>query len=144
LSKIITPTVSRKVWYRPAASDLIGLGAMTVATGQPLDATVLAVWGDRCINAEVKDVCGKHFVKMSATLVQDGDALPMHGLVDGELKPTPGGYFQWMPHQAGQAKKDVAPATEPDPAAAQQETAQAIQHTEDPDHGDDAAAASRV
>lgn len=131
MSKIITPTVGRKVWYRPAAFDLTGVGAMNVAHDQPLDATVIAVWGDRCINAEVKDVTGKHFVKMSATLVQDGDALPMQGPKDAEGNATPGGYFQWMPYQQAQTAKDApaeTPVAEPDPKA------EAVLHTEDPDH----------
>lgn len=126
MSKIITPTVGRKIWYRPAAYDLIGLGAMTVAQDQPLDATVLAVWGDRCINAEVKDVTGKHFVKMSATLVQEGDALPMQGPKDAEGNATPGGYFQWMPYQQAQAAKEAPATAEP--------KADPVFNTEDPDH----------
>jgi hypothetical protein len=104
---IIKPTVGRKVWYRPSKSDLHGPVPMTVAgsvhagTAQPLDATVLAVWGDRCINVQVLDITGKAFTKMSVTLKQEGDTMP----VDTEGEELLG-YCEWMPYQQGQAKKD--------------------------------------
>jgi hypothetical protein len=102
---VIRPSVGRKVWYRPSAHDLIGVGAMSVAGGQPLDATILAVWGDRCINVQVLDSYGKPFAKTSVTLLQDGDTPPMNGPKDKEGNPTPGGYVEWMPYQKGQASK---------------------------------------
>lgn len=102
---MITPTVGRKVWYRPTKNDLIGLGAMVVQHGQPLDATVLAVWGDRCVNVQVLDIMGKPFAKTSVTLIQEGDATPKDA--DGN---EVGGYVEWMPYQNSQAKKhDAAP-----------------------------------
>lgn len=88
---VIKPTVGRKVWYRPSAFDLQGVGAMQVAIAggipQPLDATIIAVWGDRMVNLLVIDIVGKAFPKLSATLLQDGDASPL--LVGG------GGYAEW-------------------------------------------------
>lgn len=105
ISKIIKPTVGRKVWYRPSAYDLTGMGAMQVSYQQPLDATIIAVWGDRCINVLVTDIAGKQFAKLSTTLVQEGDNLPMHGPRDKEGNNTPGGYVEWMPYQMGQAAK---------------------------------------
>jgi hypothetical protein len=100
---LITPTVGRKVWYRPTAFDQTGPGAMVVSHGQPLDATVLAVWGDRCVNLLVLDIVGKPFTKTSTTLIQDGDAKPT--TPDGK---DAGGYAEWMPYQQGQAKKEAA------------------------------------
>lgn len=118
MSKVISPTVGRKVWYRPSKSDLLGPGAMHIAgsldagNSQPLDATVLAAWGDRCINVQVLDITGKAFTKMSCTLIQPGDAVP----VDAEGKPV-GGYCEWMPYQVGQAvKQEAETATQPDSA----------------------------
>lgn len=102
---IIKPTVGRKVWYRPSKSDLTGPVPMAVAgsveagTDQPLDATVLAVWGDRCINVQVLDITGKAFTKMSVTLMQEGDELP----TDGQGCPILGGHCEWMPYQQGKA-----------------------------------------
>lgn len=118
MSNVITPTVGRKVWYRPADFDLKGVGQMSVAHNQPLDATVLAVWGDRMINVLVLDVYGKPFTKTSVRLVQGGDTPPMHGPLDKDGKPTPGGYCEWMPYQSAQAAKEAA-ATKDAPIVAQ-------------------------
>lgn len=110
MSQVITPTVGRKVWYRPSKHDIAGVGAMAVSvnrenptSGQPLDATVLAVWGDRCVNVLVLDITGKPFTKMSVTLKQEGDQMPTDK--DGIEY---GGYVEWMPYQVGQAKKAEA------------------------------------
>lgn len=112
MSTIIKPTVGRKVWYRPCKNDLLGPGAMICSVprdnptqGQPLDATVLAVWGDRCVNVLVLDTMGKPFTKTSITLLQEGDT----PAVDTEGNPV-GGYVEWMPHQA----KVAAQAAEED------------------------------
>ena len=95
---IITPTVGRKVWYRPCPNDLVGPVPMTVVghadSRQPLDATVIAVFGDRMVNLLVTDACGKQFPVLSATLLQDGDLIPANGR-----------YAEWMPYQKTQADK---------------------------------------
>lgn len=96
---MIKPTVGRKVWYRPSKNDLVGPKPMNVAGTQPLDATVLCVWGDRMVNVLVTDIAGNPFRVLSVTLVQEGDALP-----------TDGRYVEWMPYQAGQAKKNEVAA----------------------------------
>lgn len=89
--KIMTPSVGRKLWFRPGAGNPPG---MCVNSGnQPLDCTVLYVWGDRCINAEVVDHGGKHHFMSSLTLRQPGD-----------LEPS-GYHAEWMPFQIGQAAK---------------------------------------
>lgn len=95
---IITPTVGRKVWYRPCPNDLVGPVPMTVVghadSRQPLDATVIAVLGDMMVNLLVTDACGKQFPVLSATLLQDGDIIPANGR-----------YAEWMPYQKTQADK---------------------------------------
>lgn len=83
----ITPTVGRKVWYRPSAQDKSGSFPMQAAGEQPLDATVIAVWSDRMVNLLVTDVQGKQFPVPSCTLVQPGDT------------PPAGRYCEWMPYQ---------------------------------------------
>ncbi|MGC3944609.1 MAG: hypothetical protein QM762_08830 [Chryseolinea sp.] len=107
MSKVITPTVSRKVWYRPSKADLMGPLPMSIAGSlesdedpQPLDATILAVWGDRCLNIKVRDVYGRSFTKCSVVLLQPGDEPPRDA--DGKII---GGYAYWMPYQQGQAAK---------------------------------------
>lgn len=100
MSQIIKPTVGRKVWFRPATDQLLSsLNPTGMATNgnQPLDATVIAVWGDRMVNLLVIDIVGKAFPVLSATLLQDGD-----------LIPTGGRYAEWMPYQQGQARRDSA------------------------------------
>lgn len=101
---MMKPSVGRKVWYRPNRFDVIGAGGMAVAGPlvdgspgpdvQPLDATVIAVWGDRMVNLLVIDIMGKAHPRLSVTLLQEGDT------------PTPGtSYAEWMPYQIGQAKQ---------------------------------------
>jgi len=105
---VIKPSIGRKVWYRPSKSDITGpmpmsiCGSIEAGTAQPLDATVIAVWGDRCVNVLVTDIVGKQFPVLSATLVQAGDEAPAAGR-----------YVEWMPYQQGQAKKHAPEGTPP-------------------------------
>lgn len=110
---ITTPTVGRKVWYTPSANDKCGPVPMIV-TGpldgrqhQPLDATIIAVWGDdRMVNVLVTDVYGRQFPVLSCDLLQDGD----QPKTDADGVPI-GRYVEWMPYQKAQAAKpDVHPA----------------------------------
>lgn len=96
---MIKPTVGRKVWYRPSRFDATGPGHMTFGGDQPLDATIIAVWGDRMVNVLVTDVMGKQFPVLSAVLLQDDDK-PQ---IDAEGRAMRG-YVEWMPYQQGQAK----------------------------------------
>lgn len=84
---------------------------MQCAVGQPLDATVIAVHGDRLVNVLVTDMVGRQFPVLSVTLVQEGDILP----ACNEGLPL-GRYVEWMPYQQGQARKDAA-GEKPTPAA---------------------------
>lgn len=103
---MIKPTVGRKVWYRPSKQDQMGVIPMAVAGGngeaQPLDATVIAVWGDRCVNLLVIDAEGKQFPVRSCTLLQDEDQPPKD--VEGNVV---GRYAEWMPYQTAQAAKSA-------------------------------------
>lgn len=103
---VIKPTVGRKVWYRPQKTDVMGALPMNVmgphnepAAGQPLDATVIAVHGDRMINVLVTDAAGRQYPVLSCTLLQPGDE-PAR---DHEGKLI-GRYCEWMPYQVGQAQ----------------------------------------
>lgn len=88
MNDVIKPTVGRKVWYRPSEFDRSGPGAMQVAGSvndpAPLDATIIAVWGDRMVSALVTDVAGRQFPVLSVTLVQGDDP-----------KPSGGRYVEW-------------------------------------------------
>lgn len=86
---MIKPTVGRKVWYRPSVHDR----ASMTATDQPLDATVVAVHNDNCVNLVIFDYNGVMHTRCSAYLKQD--------------EPAPSwvqGYAEWMPYQTAQAK----------------------------------------
>lgn len=110
-STVIKPSVGRKVWYRPSKHDQQGPVPMQCAVGQPLDATVIAVHGDRLVNVLVTDMVGRQFPVLSVTLVQEGDILT----ACNEGLPL-GRYVEWMPYQQGQARKDAA-GEKPTPAA---------------------------
>lgn len=96
---MIKPTVGRKVWYRPSADDIAGTTGMEVNGKEPLDATVVAVWGDRLVNLAIFDIYAKVHERRSVTLVQEGDDVPEGGR-----------YAEWMPYQVGQAKKAEQPS----------------------------------
>lgn len=104
---IIKPTVGRKVWYRPCANDLKGpmviAGSLESGNSQPLDATIIAVWGDRMVNVLVTDTMGHQFPVLSCTLIQEGDEPAKDA--DGKVI---GRYVEWMPYQTGQAKAQQA------------------------------------
>lgn len=101
MSVVISPSVGRKVWYWPSASDKTGPVPMVQQAGQPLDATVIAVHGDRMVNVLVVDVMGRSFPVLSCELLQPGD--PVRVMESGQIV---GRYVEWMPFQVGQAKKE--------------------------------------
>jgi hypothetical protein len=97
MSKILPPTIGRRVWYWPSDYDLGLLENKPTSTmvasdrTQACDAGICCVWGDRCVNLTVADHNGNMHARTSVTLVQAGDALPVAG-----------SYATWMPHQLGQ------------------------------------------
>lgn len=95
---MIEPTVGRKVWYRPSQQDKDGStgeqGKMETYGDEPLDATVIAVWGSRLINVAIFDIYGNLHARRSVTLLQDDD-----------VSTVGGRYAEWMPFQKGQATK---------------------------------------
>lgn len=92
MSNVITPTVGRKVWYRPGPQD----SAMVQINGQPLDATVVAVWNSGYVNLVIFDAYGEKFSRTSIQLLQDGDETP-----EGRS------YAEWMPYQKAQPARDA-------------------------------------
>lgn len=91
---MITPTIGRKVWFRPNGTTRVDSERQLAIIDYtaPLDATVTYVWNDRMVNLLIVDHYGYTHKATSVTLRQEGDALP-HGL-----------YAEWMPYQQGQAK----------------------------------------
>lgn len=109
---MISPTVSRKVWYRPSQNDLCVGTEITppmIAVGdQAFDATVVYVHSDTCVNLVIRDHIGTQFRRTSVILSQGNNPVP-----DGAA------YAEWMPYQQGQAKKEAETAATPfvDPIA---------------------------
>ena len=95
MSTAVTPTVGRKVWYYPSAADVAGNFGMKrlVACNQPLDATIVAVHSDMCVNLHVIDHTGKGFAVMSAMLFMPESVPPGYG------EQGSAGYAAWMPYQ---------------------------------------------
>lgn len=97
MNQVITPTIGRKVWFRPNGVTVFGGKSIVVINQeQPLDATVVFVWGDRVVNLLVLDHEGNAHQINSVTLRQPGDVKPSFA------------YCEWMPYQQAQAKKEPA------------------------------------
>ena len=102
MSDIIKPTVGRKVWFMPGNetqfTDAMGCPVKPkIISGQPMDATIVYVWGDRMVNLLVVDHIGNPFSLTSVTLVQESDAyIPANR------------HCVWMPYQKGQARKEAS------------------------------------
>lgn len=100
----IKPTVGRKVWFQPnrskdASALVVDNKIVQQFTAEPLDATVLCTWSDRCVNLLVVDHAGVTHAMRSVTLRQADEI------------PPPGFYCEWMPYQTGQAAKDSKVST---------------------------------
>lgn len=101
----ITPTVGRKVWFRPngttslqrAGTQGVAFASLAIIDNAPLDATVVYVWNDRMVNLLVLDHYGNPFTATSVPMVQPDEDCPAVGF-----------YAEWMPYQQGQARRDAA------------------------------------
>lgn len=94
MSTTITPTVGRRVHFRPNAEHQATLGVFDAT--QPCDAGVLYVWDDRRINIEATGPSGIKIAVQGVQLVQEGDVV-----ADGDS------YAEWMPYQTVQASKSA-------------------------------------
>lgn len=95
---MITPTIGRRVWFRPSAALIESSGMTVHDKAVPLDAGIIYVWNDRLVNLDVTDHAGAHLAITSVPLI--------HG--DEPAGPMPFFYAEWMPYQNGQAKKTEA------------------------------------
>lgn len=95
---IITPTVGRKVWFRPnGATSHNSVPFNIMNRNHPLDATVIYVWNDRLVNLLVIDHVGATHAIGSVELRQQNDSSDRQGW-----------YCEWMPYQVGQAQAKTA------------------------------------
>lgn len=92
-SRVITPTVGRKVWFYPGNCQTPPAGFTTYPGDQACDATVVYVHNDRMVNLLVIDHIGRTYAVPSVRLVQPDDAE-----VDAASHRA-----EWMPYQVKQA-----------------------------------------
>lgn len=92
-SRVITPTVGRKVWFYSGNCQTPPAGFTTYPGDQACDATVVFVHNDRMVNLLVIDHIGRTYAIPSVRLVQPGDAE-----VDARSHRA-----EWMPYQVKQA-----------------------------------------
>lgn len=85
---MISPTISRVVWFNPGASD------KHLVSDQRLAALVTYVHSDRIVNLAVFDANGNNHARISVALMQDDD-------IGDPDRP----FCEWMPFQKGQAAK---------------------------------------
>lgn len=92
-SKMIKPTIGRRVWYWPSQADFDS-GADSHDPSQPFDAGVVCVNGDRSVNLTITDHEGITWFQEGVQLVQPEDTQP---------STTDGGFAVWMDYQIQQA-----------------------------------------
>lgn len=89
---MIKPYIGQKVWYWPSANDKTGPVPMYQQADQPLDATIIAVHGDRMVNVLVTDTMGRQFPVLSCDML-DVHELPCvshdGSLVGRYVEPIP-------------------------------------------------------
>lgn len=94
---MIKPTIGRKVWFR---GNLPGVSSAYIDRNQPLDATIVFVHNDRCVNLRVTDHYGASRGVSSVILMQEGE-------VPNNLES----WAEWMPYQQGQARAQAVGAS---------------------------------
>lgn len=92
MSKVITPTIGRKVWFFPSIATMAMRNMKCTTQDQAMDATVVYVWHDRMINIAAIDHQGNLHGITSVTLIQPGDDVP-----EGRDHCT------WMPYQVNRS-----------------------------------------
>lgn len=97
MSKLITPTIGRVVWYWPSQHEIDAKSITVIDQAQPLAATVAHVWDDRMVNLSVVDHAGAQFRRTSVKLLQEDDERP---------HTSEGPFAEWMPYQKNAALKD--------------------------------------
>lgn len=99
MSKLITPTIGRVVWYWPSQHETDAGSLHYSDRNQPLPALVAYVHSDRLVNLGGFDQCGRPFHRTSVQLLQEDDDRP---------HTSEGPFAEWMPYQRAQHKKQAA------------------------------------
>jgi len=99
---IINPTIGRRVWFWPSKRTGQS-GFICHDAAVPMDAGIVFVHSDRCVNLDVCDHAGNHHAFTSVYLDQ-GDDCP---------SDPDAARCEWMPFQKGRAARQEAQAKEP-------------------------------
>lgn len=101
---LIKPTIGRRIWYWPGSTDMNSVARMHVIepnaaqpAPQPLEAGIIFVHSDTCVNLQVTDHMGGIWFREKVRILQEGDD---HNENDSL------GVAQWMHYQAGQAARE--------------------------------------
>ena len=97
MSKLITPTIGRVVWYWPSQHETDSGSLHYSDRSQPLPALVAYVHSDRLVNLGGFDQCGRPFHRTSVQLLQEDDERP---------HTSEGPFAEWRPFQKNAALKD--------------------------------------
>ncbi len=95
--KAIRPTIGRVVYYF-AKDEVAANGIEIYDYSKPLDAHIVYVWSDTCVNLAGFGHDGKPFIRTSVA-INAGGAEAGHSA-----------WAEWMPYQVGQAAKHAAAA----------------------------------
>lgn len=127
----ITPTIGRKVWFRPLGIGYTDAGPVhSLDADQPMDATVIHVHQDGTVNLLVVDHMGCIHPMRGIALRQADDEAPSQP------------YCEWMPYQVSQAAKhepaevaltSTAPDTQPPAGDVQPDAAPVVAGGDVPD-----------
>lgn len=90
--RVMKPTPGRQVWFYGYPVDTFnhyeGKRTPFKVDDQPLPATVVHVWDDRCVDLDIIDHKGAHWFTTSVRLRQPDDA-----------KPSYSAWAEWTPYQ---------------------------------------------
>ena len=120
-TKVIVPTVGRKVWYWPGQEEIDN--GFASDGKQPCDATICFVHSDRLVNISYADQCGHVYATTAVTLVQPGE--PRVARMEGDC------YCEWMPYQIANDEWPSEPAVAESRAARIEAAARKIVNTAD-------------
>lgn len=104
MSKVIVPTVGRKIWLWWSGADRLSYEQQLAdgdnhPTVQPLDASICRTFNDHLISVTAASGGFAPVLYTSVQLIQDGEPYDLHT----------GLHCQWMPFQVGQAKAAQSP-----------------------------------
>lgn len=106
---LINSTIGRRIWYWPGPADLLAETKMHVIPSsaaspalQPMDAGIIYVHSDTCVNLQVTDHMGGIWFREKVRILQEGE---------NDCALDAAGVAQWMHYQVGQAAAQAKAAS---------------------------------